>query len=411
MSTSPAKESLVQKRLGDGIALYVHVPFCKTKCPYCDFNTYQGIEPLMSPYTDALALEIRLWGTTLAHPKINTIFFGGGTPSYIPTDDLGRILGTIHDCFDLDPQAEITVEANPGDLNLSGLERLRAIGINRLSIGIQSLDSGLLSLLGRRHSAREAVDAYELATQAAFKHVNLDLIYGLPRQTLSQWKDTLSRVLELRPPHLSMYCLTLEKGTPLEQWVSQGKLPQPDPDLAADMYILARETLGKAGYDHYEISNWCMPGYECRHNMAYWLNQPYLGVGPGAHSCIDGYRFWQVKPPRLYIDKVGDWEARKAGLVEELDAELLAQIDPIGGFEAIEPKLEMAETMFLGLRLLEGLNIGSFRQRFGLDPLQVYGLEIQELSGQGLLEQVDGVLRLTPNGCLLSNQVFMRFLD
>ena len=411
MSTSPAKESLVQKRLGDGIALYVHIPFCKTKCPYCDFNTYQGIEPLMAPYTDALAREIRLWGMTLEHPKINTIFFGGGTPSYIPTDDLGRILDTIHDCFDLDPQAEITVEANPGDLSLSGLEQLHGIGVNRLSIGVQSLDSGLLSLLGRRHSAQEAVGAYELATEAGFKQVNLDLIYGLPRQTMAQWKDTLSPILELRPPHLSMYCLTLEKGTPLEQWVSQGKLPQPDPDLAADMYIFAGETLGKAGYDHYEISNWCMPGYECLHNMAYWLNQPYLGVGPGAHSFIDGYRFWQIKPPRLYIDKVGDWEAREVGLVEKLDAELLAQIDPIGGFEAIEPKLEMAETMFLGLRLLEGMDMDSFRQRFGLNPSQVYISEIRELTDLGLLEQEDGVLRLTPNSCLLSNQVFMRFLD
>ena len=411
MRTSHMDQQLAaREELAKGVSLYIHIPFCKTKCPYCDFNTYQGIEPLMEPYLNALLLEIQLWGVTLGHPTANTIFFGGGTPSYIPCENIDRILHTVADAFHIVADAETTLEANPGDLNETALAQLLGTGVNRLSIGVQSLDDSLLSLLGRRHTAAEAVEAYKLARRAGFERVSLDLMYGLPGQTMTQWSNTLDRVLELAPPHLSLYCLTLEEGTPLEQWVRHGEVPEPDPDLAADMYTLAQEVLGEAGYCHYEISNWAMPGFQCLHNMAYWRNRAYLGVGPGAHSCLYGHRFWDVTSPRLYIQRVQDWASRGVGAVEHLDQDALHGIPTVGGVEAIGPELEMAETMFLGLRLLEGISIADFKLRFGQDPMQVYGPRIQELVEQGLTEHSDGVLRLTSRGCLLANQVFMRFL-
>ena len=411
MRTSHMDQQLAaREELAEGVSLYIHIPFCKTKCPYCDFNTYQGIEALIEPYLKALLLEIQLWGVALGHPTVNTIFFGGGTPSYIPLENIDRILHTVADVFHIVADAETTLEANPGDLNEPALAQLLGTGVNRLSIGVQSLDDSLLSLLGRRHTAAEAVEAYKLARRAGFERVSLDLMYGLPGQTMNQWSNTLDRVLELAPPHLSLYCLTLEEGTPLEQWVRHGEVPEPDPDLAADMYTLARETLGPAGYCHYEISNWAMPGFQCLHNMAYWRNRAYLGVGPGAHSCLYGHRFWDVTSPRLYIQRVQDWASRGVGSVEHLDQDALNGIPTVGGVEAIGPELEMAETMFLGLRLLEGISIADFKLRFGQDPMQVHGPRIQELVEQGLIEHSDGVIRLTSKGCLLANQVFMRFL-
>ena len=394
----------------EGISLYIHIPFCKTKCPYCDFNTYQGIEALMGAYVEALALEIRLWGEALDRPKVDTLFFGGGTPSYIRLEHLDTLLRTIGDAFEVVPGAESTIEANPGDLSGPSLSRLLELGVNRLSIGVQSLDDSLLSLLGRRHTAKEAAEAYKMARSAGFHSVNLDLMYGLPRQTMVQWEDTLQRVMELGPPHLSLYCLTLEEGTPMERWVRQGDLPAPDPDLAADMYTFAQETLERAGYDHYEISNWARPGSRCLHNMAYWGNLPYLGVGPGAHSSLHGHRFWDVSPPSLYIRRVHEWASRGVTPVGRLDRETLLRMGAVAGVELIGPQLEMAETMLLGLRLLDGLRVEDFKRRFGHDPLELYGVQVRELGEQGLLRRSDGVLRLTSRGCLLANQVFMRFL-
>ncbi len=397
--------------LPDGISLYIHIPFCKSKCPYCDFNTYQGIESLMPPYSDALVQEIRLWGRTLGNPRVNTIFFGGGTPSYIPLEQMEKALRAVADAFEVVPSVETTIEANPGDLNGPALTRLLEVGVNRLSIGVQSLDDSLLSMLGRRHTAQEAIEGYRLARNAGFESVNLDLMYGLPRQAMAQWEDTMEKVLELGPPHMSLYCLTLEEGTPMERWVHQGQLPEPDPDLAADMYTSAREALGRAGYHHYEISNWAMPGFQSRHNLAYWLNRSYLGMGPGAHSCLHGHRFWDVASPRAYIRRVYNWGSDDMMPVDTLDTDTLLRIGPVDGVEAIGPRLEMAETMFLGLRLLDGLSMEDFKRRFGHDPMQLYCPQIGELEEEGLLERSDGLLRLTEKGCLLANQVFMRFLD
>ena len=394
-----------------GISLYVHVPFCQTKCPYCDFNTYQGIEGLMSPYLDALAAEIGAWGRALDHPPVNTVFFGGGTPSYLPDGELGRIMETVGGAFRLRPDAEVTAEANPGDLTPARAESLLAQGINRLSIGVQSLDNDLLNLLGRRHDADQAMAAYRTVREAGFDNVNLDLIYGLPRQSLGQWQDTLQWLADLEPAHISLYALTVEEGTPLHRWVERGEVPHPDADLAADMYHYARESLGERGYHHYEISNWSRPGLPSWHNLAYWRNRPYLGVGPGAHSCLGGYRFWDLDPPRGYIAAAEQWAGQATSPIVEVTGEWLESVGPVGGYEPIDEALAAAETMFLGLRLLDGLDLAAASDSLGVDLAARYESQIGELLGLGLLEREGTAIRLHPSAYLIANQVFTRFLE
>ena len=283
------------------LALYVHIPFCETKCPYCDFNTYTAIEPLIPSYCDALCREIVMWGRVLGRPALSSVFFGGGTPSYLPAERVEQVMDAVRREFEIRPDAEITLEANPGDLCEARLESYLRSGVNRLSIGVQSFDDGLLRMLGRRHSARQAADAYALAVAAGFDNASIDLMYGLPHQTLDHWQSTLERTGELAPPHVSMYCLTLEDGTPMQRWVDDGVMPDPDADLAADMYLLAQETMAGLDYRHYEISNWAVEGRESAHNLAYWLNRPYIGVGPGAHSHYASCRFSNVRSPREYV--------------------------------------------------------------------------------------------------------------
>lgn len=396
---------------GEGMGLYIHVPFCQTKCPYCDFNTYQGIENLMPAYLEALTTEVSLWGQALSHPKVNTVFFGGGTPSYLPEGAIGRMLAAVRAAFGLQPSAEVTVEANPGDLSEAACGRLLAQGVNRLSIGVQSLDDGLLKLLGRRHDAEQAIRAFQDARRAGCANVNLDLMYGLPRQTLAQWQATLGRLLELRPDHISLYCLTLEEGTPLHRSVAQGTVPEPDPDLAADMYHYAEDAVEPAGYQHYEISNWSLPGYPARHNLVYWRNLPYLGVGPGAHSRLGEFRFWDVASPRVYMQRVQQWAQSGPGLLSSITEAALGQALPVGGHEHISLSLAAAETMFLGLRLMEGLDLAEASALAGQDLAERYRAEIIELVELGLLKQQGARLRLTKPAYLIANQVFIRFLD
>ena len=400
-----------------GISLYVHVPFCQTKCPYCDFNTYQGIEGLMEPFLGALQAEIGAWGRALAHPPVNTIFFGGGTPSYLPDGALGDVLATVGAAFATRPNAEITAEANPGDLTPERADSLLNQGINRISIGVQSLDNDLLNLLGRRHDADQAIAAFRTVRAAGFENVNLDLIYGLPHQSLGQWQDTLQRLAALEPAHISLYCLTVEEGTPLHRWVEQGQVPHPDPDLAADMYQFAREHLGGKGYHHYEISNWARPGLASQHNLAYWRTLPYLGVGPGAHSCLGGYRFWDMDSPRGYIEAAQRWAAEVAVEVASPIAAItgpwLDAVGPVGGHEYIDPNLAAAETMFLGLRLLDGLDLTQASAATGTNLAARYQPQLEELLDLGLLEREarGDVYRLHPSAYLIANQVFTRFLD
>ena len=388
------------------ISLYIHIPFCETKCPYCDFNTYAAIEPLMPSYIAALQSELALWGRLLHRPQVHTVFFGGGTPSYLPASDIRHIMETVRSVFALEADAEVTLEANPGDFSEGKLAAYLDSGINRLSIGVQSFDDGLLRTLGRRHSAKDAVQAYRQALDAGFDNVSIDLMYGLPYQSIEQWQRTLRQAMELSPPHISMYCLTLEGGTPMERWVEQGSMPEPDPDLAADMYLMAQDEMRDAGYRHYEISNWALNGRRSEHNLTYWRNKPYLGVGPGAHSYLGCYRFNAMRSPRDYISRMRGATVDDSGAPM---AELIGSIPIVDDVERIDLPLEMAETMMMGLRLDEGIGITAFTERFGASPHGVYSDTLEELERLELIHTQNGALRLTHRGRMLGNEVFSRF--
>lgn len=388
------------------ISLYVHIPFCETKCPYCDFNTYAAIEPQMPAYAEALRAEIALWGRLLGKPSVHTVFFGGGTPSYLPADDIRRTMLTIRDAFRIDADAEVTLEANPGDFSPQKLAAYLDCGVNRLSIGVQSFDDDLLRTLGRRHTACQAREAYQMAVDAGFANISIDLMYGLPYQRIEQWESTLAKTLDIAPPHISMYCLTLEGGTPMERWVEQGVMPEPDADLAADMYLMAQDAMREGGYRHYEISNWAKDGMQSRHNLTYWRNEPYLGVGPGAHSYLWRCRFFNIRSPRNYIERMQNACSVDADAAPQDRISSMPVVDEV---EQINATLEIAETMMMGLRLDTGISVSGFAKRFGAPPSHYYADALDELSKDGLLHTQEGALRLTHRGKMMGNQVFSRF--
>jgi oxygen-independent coproporphyrinogen-3 oxidase len=374
----------------DLFSLYLHIPFCQRKCAYCDFNSYPGQEGLFDDYVTGLAREMEMAGPA----GVQTVYIGGGTPTVLPLSLLARLLAGVRRAFQVEAGAELSIEANPGTVDAAGLAGLRALGLNRLSLGVQSFDDGELQVLGRIHTAAEAERALAAARRAGFDNVNLDLIYGLPGQALATWERTLARALALQPDHLSLYALSVEEGTPLAASLACGDLPQPDADLAADMYELAERTLQAAGYLHYEISNWARtPAHRCRHNLTYWRNEPYLGLGAGAHSWAGGRRWSNVAWPADYAALVSDGQR------------------PLATREEIDQPLEMGETMMMGLRLLEeGVSFARFRRRFGLEMEQRFGRELAELVELGLIVRDGERVRLSERGHLLGNQVFLRFL-
>ena len=402
---------------GSPVSLYLHIPFCVTKCNYCDFNTYAGIEELMPAYVSAVVDEIGMWGEALGKgTRVPTIFFGGGTPSLLPAKDVERILGACYRGFSCDEGIEVTLESNPGDLTVERLKALLDAGVNRLSIGVQSFNDAHLIALTRRHSAMAAERAFEMAREAGLENVNLDLMFGLPNQTQDEWVDTMDRARSLGPEHLSLYALTVEEGTPLARDVARGATADTDPDMAADMYLYAVQALGESGYGQYEISNWAKTERECRHNLVYWRNGSYLGIGAGAHSFLGGCRFWEEKSPRRYVTKVGELKSRGGwgGLSTE-DAEAMSEAltggGPVSEVEVISEMLEMGETMMLGLRLLDGVSGEGFRERFGKSLESVFGADLRDLEGLGLLEKEGDRWRLTVRGRLLGNEVFQRFVS
>lgn len=381
----------------DTASLYLHIPFCHTRCHYCDFNTYAGILPLREPYVRALLTEIELAGQMALHEdgtqcRSRTIFFGGGTPSLLNDSQITRLLHACFSAFQVDSNAEITLEANPGTLNQEQLEGIRAAGINRLSMGAQSFDAGLLKTLGRIHTPEEITQAVKFARNAGFDSFNIDFMFGLPDQTMQQWRETLERALELHPPHLSLYSLIIEEGTPFYTWTHEGRIVPADEDLCADMYEYADELLRSAGYVNYEISNWALPGYHSRHNLTYWQNLPYIGMGAGAYSSFAGRRFSNVLDPTEYV------KILKAGRIPEAESEL------VSGEQA------MSETAFLALRTAMGLHLPTFEQRFAQPFSEFVGNRLHIVEEAGLLECEDAWLRLSDRGRLLGNEVFLRLL-
>lgn len=370
--------------------VYLHIPFCRARCRYCDFNTFAGLEQLIPEYTHSLLSELESWRALSLPAK--SLYFGGGTPSLLPCENLRLILRACYSSFNIIEGAEVTIEANPGTITDGYLNEVRKIGVNRLSLGVQSFDDSLLNILGRIHHAVAAREAFIEVRKAGFDNINLDLIYGLPTQTLKQWGSSLEEAIELGSEHLSLYALTLEEGTPLCADINSNKISAPDSDLAADMYELAEDRLDRAGYAHYEISNWAKPKRESRHNLNYWQNGTYIGIGAGAHSYFNGERFWNAAHPLEYIRRIK--ERGKA----------------FAGKEFISPEIERADYIILRLRLLDGLDLQEFKIRYGSDIRELYGDEISFSKETVLLEEVDGKLRLTPKGRLLGNEVFQRFL-
>ena len=411
-----ARKTAARAPARSGLALYVHIPFCETKCPYCDFNTYAGIEALMPSYVGALANEIAGWGKALERPPLRSVFFGGGTPSYLPTRDLTRLMRAVRAAFDLPRGAEVTLEANPGDTVRERLASIRRAGFNRVSIGVQSLDDEELRLLGRRHSAEQAKAGVMAAREAGFDNLNVDLIFGLPGQLVASWEHTLEEALALAPDHVSAYALTLEEGTPMAADVAAGRLREPDPDIGAEMYRLAQQMLADAGYAQYEVSNWAKPGRASVHNLAYWQGRPYLGVGPGAHSYLwanglpalremgaDGARFAALRSPRAYVEAAAGWSPDGGGANAAVAASPL-----VSEREALSRAAAMGDYLMMALRLNAGVADADFAARFG-EPIETrFGGALAECAALGLLAREHGRTLLTEQGRLLGNEVFER---
>lgn len=376
------------------IGLYIHVPFCLRKCLYCDFTSYPVQREQVQLYLQSLTAEMALYSEELTGKNkiIETIFVGGGTPTCLMPRYLAEILEQVGKYFHLPPGAEITTEANPGTVNLPDLKELKAAGFNRLSLGVQSTRQELLTLIGRIHNFSEAQQAVADARAAGFNNINLDLIFGLPTQTAAHWRQSLSEILALQPEHISCYGLQWEEGTPLTKAVEQGQLKPCAEEEELAMFEMARELLGLAGYQYYEISNFARPGFECRHNLRYWQNQTYLGLGPAAHSYLDQIRWSNVEN------------------IEEYAALLKQGNRPVADRTVLTLQEQMEETVFWGLRMIKGVNLASFEQRFQTPLLEVFGKQVSKLTEKGLLKLSNGHLKLTEKALPLANQVFAEFV-
>jgi oxygen-independent coproporphyrinogen III oxidase len=392
-------------------SIYIHIPFCKQRCSYCDFNTYAGIEILIPRYMQALRQELKFVALSApARLPVHTIFFGGGTPSLLSAVEIEKVFSSISEFYHLTKDAEVTLEANPGTLSLLYLQDLRSMGVNRLSLGMQSSQPDELRLLERQHDFSAVVQSVGWARQAGFENINIDLIFGIPYQTLESWQETIRLTINLSPEHLSLYALTLEHGTPLENRVASGLVSTPDDDLAADMYELAGDMLDKAGYFQYEISNWAKRDRDgkllsCLHNLQYWRFLPYLGFGAGAHGYANQTRTANELAPARYIECM---------TTEHRDEELVFPATPAAvEVSAVDRQRAIGEYMMMGLRLVqEGVSEQDFQERFSTSLEDEFGPVIERLMKKGLLENLHDrqLLRLTQRGRLLGNQVFCEFI-
>lgn len=382
--------------------LYVHIPFCTRRCGYCDFNTFAGQSHLIPQYVKALCQEIKWVGQRhAAHTTIDSIFFGGGTPTMLNTEQFATIMQQIRCTFTMDEDCEITTEANPGTVNARLVQELRALGFNRISFGMQSAHPRDLKVLDRRHRYRDVLDAVVWSRSKGFEHINLDLIFGIPGQTLEMWQQNLELVMNLPIDHLSLYSLILEEGTPLERWYQRGLVDLIDEDLAADMYETAMEVLADRGFSQYEISNWAKKrpnglDARCRHNLNTWRYHPYFGFGAGASGFINGTRTMNVGQIPAYLQRLmeplGDWPAAEV-------------VDRLSKWE------EMQEWMMVGLRKVEeGVSKADFMSTFAQPMGIIFEAQVNKLEKQGLLEDKGDLIRLTKRGILLGNRVFAEFV-
>jgi oxygen-independent coproporphyrinogen-3 oxidase len=390
-------------------SLYIHVPFCNRRCGYCDFNTFAGMNQFIPEYVDSLCQELKVVGEQAPQPiRAHTIYFGGGTPSLLNPSQVDRILNEVSKHFVILSDAEITLEANPGTVTLEQLTNLKSLGVNRLSFGMQSVHPSDLRILDREHTYEDITRSILWSKKAGFEHLNLDLIFGIPGQTLERWKQTLYLAFRFGVDHYSLYSLSIEEGTPLKRWTDRGLLREPDDDLAARMYEYAIEKLDHKGFSQYEISNWALrPGggsdSRCRHNLQYWRYLPYLGFGAGAHGFYNGVRTENESKVDQYIE-----------LVKKVDQ----NIYPAGPACISSRKLskwdQMQEYLMVGFRLTEeGISKNDFMRRYSISPEIAFKSQFELLMKQGLIKihpQTDDRIRLTKKGRMFGNRVFMQFV-
>lgn len=375
-------------------SMYIHIPFCIRKCNYCDFVSFPfaNYRSAMRQYASYIDREIEIWSRQEDFSRLKTVYLGGGTPTLLATGDLLHILSTVLGYASADQVSEVTVECNPGTIDQKNLLRLRQGGVNRLSVGGESFNDASLAAMGRHYRAADCIHTLKQAREAGFENISLDLIYGLPGQTMEDWLEDLHTALEQDIDHLSLYGLTLSDKTPWGKAAAQGRLAMPDQDLSADMLEISIQTVKGRGFEHYEISNFAKPGYRCQHNLGYWQRQDYLGLGVAAASLVGNHRFSNVRN------------------LEDYMATLEEQRLPIDEEETLSPRQVLAEAMFLGLRLLEGIDLAAFYQRYTIHPQEYFEEEIAQNIRLGLLETAGQHLRLTHKGLFLANEVFMSFL-
>ena len=388
----------------DLISLYVHIPFCLRKCRYCDFLSAPQTDIDRERYVKALIREIKTQKDCPAGRPVDTVFFGGGTPSVLSADQIGRIMDALREVFLILPDAEVSLETNPGTADFDKLSAFKKAGINRLSMGVQSMHDEELRLLGRIHTADQALEAFKTARAAGFDNINIDLMSALPGQTFDSWADSLRQAVEWRPEHISAYSLIIEPGTPFSALYDAGELPPlPDEETDRKMYHYTREYLAQHGYGRYEISNYALKGRECRHNSGYWTGHPYLGFGIGAASYVNGARFSNIPDFETYIV-----EMEKAGIpaeIEQVYGKVRTEI------HSLTEQEKMEEFMFLGLRMTAGVKTSDFASRFGKSLDEVYGDVIRRHLAQGLLQRTPEGFCLTERGTDVSNYVMADYLQ
>jgi oxygen-independent coproporphyrinogen III oxidase len=374
-------------------SLYIHIPFCASKCYYCDFNSYVSTSDVMDRYLDGLDRELQAVASAYDHAPLKTVFFGGGTPTIFDAKQSGRMIEMLHRHFRMADGAEISVEANPGTVDLDKLRVLKEGGVNRLSFGVQSFSNDLLVKLGRLHDRDAVYKSWELARKAGFESINLDLMFGLPDQTVEALQASLDALIAIGPEHVSAYSLKVEEGTPFYTWHNRGQLILPPEDDEVRMYELVIDTLTANGYEMYEISNYAKPGHRSRHNQVYWRNEPYMAVGSGAHGYVNGVRYVNQKNVPEYIETTVRGKR------------------PVVETEAISDQYQREDTMILGLRLMAGVSYDRFRERHGVEMLDVFSEPIRRFEGHGLLTVDDVGIRLTAKGVFLANEVYAAFLE
>jgi oxygen-independent coproporphyrinogen III oxidase len=389
-------------------SLYIHVPFCVSKCPYCDFNSHVGLEGLFESYNRALVAEITNWGRELGRPRIDTVFIGGGTPSRVPSEHVAAALTAVRQSFDLAVGAEVTIEANPQSADGEKMEAWLAAGVNRLSLGFQSLDAAALAFLERAHSAAEAVGVFRRARSAGFTNISCDLIFAIPGLATRRWREVLQEVLALEPDHVSAYELTPELGTRLGADVASGRTSLPDDELRLEQYETAATLLAAAGFGRYEVSNWARPGRECRHNVGYWSGVPYAAAGAGAHAFV----FAEAAPSWLADGPEDAVAARQWNLAQP--AAYIAAVNgkgqALGGCEWLDIATAIGDLAMMGLRRDAGIDLEAASRLYGVDVGAAMAPGVDRLSALGLMERAGGHVRATAQGTMVLNGVVGEFI-